>query len=46
MTVSIGIASVGPDDLESIDVLVARADAAVYQAKRAGRDRAVAYPAA
>jgi diguanylate cyclase (GGDEF)-like protein/PAS domain S-box-containing protein len=41
-TVSIGVASW--DRSESSDSLVARADAALYQAKRAGRDRAVTSP--
>lgn len=37
-TVSIGVAVSGPDDLE-VDAIVARADAAMYRAKDAGRNR-------
>ena len=37
-TVSIGVAVNGPDDLE-VDAIVARADAAMYRAKEAGRNR-------
>lgn len=37
MTVSIGVAEAGPD--ESLDGLLRRADAALYAAKEAGRDR-------
>ena len=37
VTVSAGVAEHAPD--ESIDALVARADAALYRAKHAGRDR-------
>jgi len=32
-----------PDHAESGDTLIAAADAALYQAKNAGRDRVVAY---
>ncbi|MDO8880297.1 MAG: diguanylate cyclase [Coriobacteriia bacterium] len=43
LTVSIGTAHVRPGDpVESTDALVARADAAMYAAKEAGRDRVVA----
>jgi diguanylate cyclase (GGDEF)-like protein/PAS domain S-box-containing protein len=37
-TVSIGVGLLRPDDA-NIDVLMARADSALYQAKRSGRDR-------
>jgi two-component system, cell cycle response regulator len=37
-TLSIGLATF-PDDAETADVLLARADEALYRAKRAGRDR-------
>jgi diguanylate cyclase (GGDEF)-like protein len=43
-TCSIGIAEW--DGLEPLESLVARADAALYEAKRSGRDRAVAAQAA
>ncbi len=39
ITVSCGVASAQPDD--SVDALLARADAALYEAKRAGRNRAI-----
>ncbi len=42
VTASIGVASAGPDHPDGADTLVARADAALYRAKRTGRDRAVA----
>jgi len=38
VTVSIGVASLGPDT-RRVDELVARADAALYAAKRTGKDR-------
>jgi diguanylate cyclase (GGDEF)-like protein len=38
ITVSVGIAAVGPDDL-GVAALIERADKALYQAKRDGRDR-------
>jgi diguanylate cyclase (GGDEF)-like protein len=38
-TLSIGITLCRPG--ESVDALVARADAAMYQAKQAGRDRVI-----
>jgi diguanylate cyclase (GGDEF)-like protein len=39
VTVSLGVAELMPD--ENADALMARADAALYEAKRQGRDRAV-----
>jgi diguanylate cyclase len=41
-TVSIGVTLADP--VESGDELIARADKAMYAAKRAGRDRVVAVP--
>jgi diguanylate cyclase (GGDEF)-like protein len=41
VTVSIGAASLVPDPRDPVAQLVARADAAVYEAKRTGRDRVV-----
>jgi diguanylate cyclase (GGDEF)-like protein len=38
MTVSIGIATASPDDCD-VDALIKRADQALYEAKRTGRDR-------
>ncbi|HET7370650.1 MAG TPA: diguanylate cyclase, partial [Gammaproteobacteria bacterium] len=38
-TVSIGIASTGVDSLGTLEDLMLRADAALYQAKRLGRNR-------
>jgi diguanylate cyclase (GGDEF)-like protein len=43
ITVSLGVATVPSDDL-SFALALARADAALYDAKRAGRDRAVLAP--
>lgn len=43
MTLSIGVTTMAPG--EAPDATVARADAAMYEAKRAGRDRVVAIPA-
>ena len=39
LTLSFGVVQVAPD--ESIDLALARADAALYEAKRSGRDRTV-----
>jgi len=43
-TVSIGLAAL-PGDGSTLDALVARADRAMYQAKKAGRNRVVAFEA-
>jgi two-component system, cell cycle response regulator len=43
VTVSIGLAQTSPA-VASMDVLIAAADAALYEAKRSGRDRTVAAP--
>ncbi|MNT73395.1 Phytochrome-like protein cph2 [compost metagenome] len=45
VTVSIGVATAIPQDDESAAGLVEAADAAVYQAKEAGRNRVAAAPA-
>ena len=42
ITVSVGVASLGPD--ETIEQWLSRADAALYEAKRAGRNRCAAAP--
>lgn len=42
VTTSIGVA-IGPGDFTGADSLVAAADAAMYEAKRAGKDRCVLY---
>ena len=43
VTTSIGLVTVGPNDVGSVERLVARADAALYRAKQAGRDRAISH---
>ncbi|MEB3351004.1 MAG: PAS domain S-box protein [Cyanobacteriota bacterium] len=43
VTLSIGVTLFRPG--ESVDALVARADAAMYEAKQSGRDRVIAIPA-
>jgi PleD family two-component response regulator len=43
VTLSIGVTLYRPG--ESVDALVARADAAMYDAKTSGRDRVIAIPA-
>ncbi|WP_051203073.1 GGDEF domain-containing protein [Desulfovibrio aminophilus] len=42
MTISVGVAEVLPGE-EGVDAALSRADHALYEAKRAGRNRAVAY---
>ncbi len=42
-TVSVGFVAGVPDDADSLDLYIGRADTAMYMAKRAGRDRIVEY---
>ncbi len=44
--VSIGVAMVRPTDGEDVDTLIARADRAMYQAKRGGKARVTIAPPA
>ena len=44
VTISIGLSALSPDGSEGIDKLVNRADEALYTAKKAGRNRVVAFP--
>lgn len=41
LTVSVGLATFPPGSTDRVEMLVARADSALYQAKRQGRDRIV-----
>ncbi|MFN8074952.1 MAG: diguanylate cyclase [Kineosporiaceae bacterium] len=43
VTVSLGVATVHPEQLQRVDRLIARADEALYRAKADGRDRVVAW---
>lgn len=43
-TVSIGLATVQPDDTDTLQALISRADAALYRAKHQGRNRAEEAP--
>jgi len=43
ITVSLGIATARPPDSLPLDTLIGRADQALYQAKRAGRNRVVVW---
>ena len=45
VTVSIGVAMLSMDGTEGVDTLISRADEALYTAKKAGRNRVVAFPA-
>jgi len=38
LTISLGVAGLGPNGDEDLDSLIARADRAMYQAKAAGRN--------
>jgi PleD family two-component response regulator len=42
-TVSVGVTVARP--VEHVDVVIARADAALYEAKHSGRDQVIAFPA-
>ena len=44
VTISIGLSALSPDSAEGIDKLIARADEALYTAKKAGRNRVIAFP--
>jgi diguanylate cyclase (GGDEF)-like protein len=39
VTLSIGVAELDPDTMDHFDLLLQRADQALYRAKRQGRDR-------
>ena len=45
VTVSVGVSTLSGDGNEGVDKLVNRADEALYTAKKAGRNRVVAFPA-
>jgi diguanylate cyclase (GGDEF)-like protein len=44
VTISVGVASLVPEEGQSAHQLVDAADASLYEAKRRGRNRAVAHP--
>ena len=44
MTISVGVASLGPDEAPDLDALIERVDAALYRAKQLGRDRVEVAP--
>jgi diguanylate cyclase (GGDEF)-like protein len=45
VTISIGVTALSTDGVEDVDMLVHRADEALYAAKKSGRNRVVAFPA-
>ena len=45
VTISVGVASLSMNGEEGVDKLVNRADEALYSAKKAGRNRVIAFPA-
>ena len=45
VTLSLGIASIIPEENSSLETLIQAADRALYQAKEEGRDRFIVYPA-
>ena len=45
VTISIGVTTLSMDGNENVDTVVNRADEALYAAKKAGRNRVVAFPA-
>jgi two-component system cell cycle response regulator len=43
VTISVGLAALSPEEKKSFEELLKEADAALYDAKEAGRNRAIAY---